>query len=55
VGRIRNRYLMELQVKLSVALPANSREKQLIIAQFNLLHAEKRFAGVQLIADVDPI
>jgi primosomal protein N' (replication factor Y) len=55
VNRVRNRYLMELQLKLSPGLPANSQEKQMIAAQFNLLHAEKRFSGVQLIADVDPV
>ena len=53
VGRIRNQYLMELMIKLPLDMKQISRYKQIIRNHFNLLHTEKRFKSVTMIADVD--
>ena len=53
VGRIRNQYLMELMIKLPLDINQIGRYKQIIRNHFNLLHTEKRFKAVTMIADVD--
>jgi primosomal protein N' (replication factor Y) len=54
VNRIRNLYLMELLLKLPKDAAMLQIYKKVISNHFNLLHAEKRFRSVILIADVDP-
>ena len=53
VNRIRNMYIMELLVKLPKDAAMLQQYKKVISNNFNLLHAEKRFRSVVLIADVD--
>ncbi|MEO6327339.1 MAG: primosomal protein N' [Ginsengibacter sp.] len=53
VNRIRNMYIMELLVKLPKDTALLQRYKKVISNNFNLLHAEKKFRSVVLIADVD--
>jgi primosomal protein N' (replication factor Y) len=54
VNRIRNLYLMELLIKLPKDAAMLQVYKKVIYNHFNLLHADKRFRSVILIADVDP-
>ena len=54
VNRIRNLYLMELLIKLPKDAAMLQVYKKVINNHFNLLHADKRFRSVILIADVDP-
>ena len=53
VNRIRNMYIMELLLKLPKDSALLQQYKKVINNYFNLLHAEKRFKSVVLIADVD--
>jgi primosomal protein N' (replication factor Y) len=53
VDRVRNLYLMEILVKLPKDAMMLQQYKKVITNHFNLLHAEKRFRSVVLIADVD--
>ena len=55
INRIRSMYLMELLVKLPKDAVMLQQYKRYIINHFNLLHAEKKFRSVTLIADVDPM
>jgi primosomal protein N' (replication factor Y) len=55
VNRIRSLYLMELLIKLPKDAYMLQQYKKVITNNFNLLHAEKRFRSVVLIADVDPM
>ncbi len=53
VNRVRSLYLMEILLKLPKDAKMLQRYKQVVANHFNLLHAEKRFRSVTLIADVD--
>ncbi|MEJ7821758.1 MAG: primosomal protein N' [Chitinophagaceae bacterium] len=53
VNRIRSLYLMELLIKLPKDAYMLQQYKKVIANNFNLLHAEKKFRSVVLIADVD--
>ena len=55
INRIRNMYLMELLVKLPKDAVMLQQYKKYIINHFNLLHADKKFRSVTLVADVDPM
>lgn len=54
INRIRNLYLMEILLKLPKDIHLLQQYKSVIANHFNLLHAEKKFRSVILIADVDP-
>ncbi len=53
VNRVRSLYLMEMLIKLPKDAIMIQRYKKVLLNYFNLLHAEKRFRSVTLIADVD--
>ncbi len=53
VNRVRSLYLMELLVKLPKDAKMLRQYKKIITNHFNLLHAEKRFRSIIIIADVD--
>ena len=53
VARVRNQYLMELLIKLPLDMKQIQQFKIIIKNHFNLLHAEKQFSSVIMIADVD--
>ncbi len=55
VNRIRSLYLMEILLKLPKDVNMLKQHKKVIVNHFNLLHAEKKFRSVVLIADVDPM
>ena len=55
VNRIRSLYLMEILLKLPKDANMLGQYKKVIANHFNLLHADKRFRSVVLIADVDPV
>lgn len=55
VNRIRNQFLMELMFKLPKDAPLLAQCKQSIVEQVAILHNEKRFRSVVVIADVDKI
>ena len=55
INRIRNMYLMELLVKLPKDAVMIQQYKKYITNQFNLLHSDKNFRSVTLVADVDPM
>ncbi len=55
INRIRNMYLMELLVKLPKDAVMIQQYKKYITNHFNLLHADKKFRSVTLVADVDPM
>ena len=55
VNRIRSLYLMDILIKLPKDSHMLQQYKRVISNHFNLLHAEKRFRSVTLIADVDPM
>ena len=54
VNRIRNMFLMEILLKLPKDAHLLQQFKKVVLNHFDLLHAEKKFRGVVLIADVDP-
>lgn len=53
INRVRSLYIMELLLKLPRDTGLLPQYKKVVINNFNLLHAEKRFGSVLLIADVD--
>ncbi|HUS01206.1 MAG TPA: primosomal protein N', partial [Chitinophagaceae bacterium] len=55
VNRIRSLYLMDILIKLPKDAYMLQQYKKVIANHFNLLHAEKKFRSVTLIADVDPL
>ncbi|MDB5200194.1 MAG: priA [Chitinophagaceae bacterium] len=55
VNRIRSLYLMDILLKLPKDAHMLHQYKKVIANHFNLLHTEKKFRSVTLIADVDPI
>jgi primosomal protein N' (replication factor Y) len=55
VNRIRSLYLMEILLKLPKDAARLQQYKKVIANHFNLLHADKKFRSVGLIADVDPM
>ena len=55
VNRIRTLYLMEILLKLPRDTHMLQQYKKVIANHFNLLHSEKQFRSVVLIADVDPV
>ena len=55
INRIRSLYLMDILIKLPKDAHMLQQYKKVIANQFNLLHAEKKFRSVTLIADVDPL
>jgi primosomal protein N'' len=55
VNRIRSLYLMDILLKLPKDAQMLQQYKKVIANHFNLLHAEKKFRSVVLIADVDPM
>ena len=55
IGRVRNLYLMELLVKMPRDNKVITRCKKDLQEQIALLHQQKNFRSVMVIADVDPI
>ena len=55
VNRVRNQFLMELLLKLPKNAPVITACKAAIQEQAAILHNEKKFRSVVVIADVDPI
>lgn len=55
INRIRSMYLKEILVKLPKDAVMIQQYKRYIINHFNLLHADKKFRSVTLVADVDPM
>jgi len=54
IARLRNQYLMEILIKLPKETKIAA-FKQAIGHHIQLLHTEKKFASIQVIADVDPV
>jgi len=55
VNRIRNRYLMEILIKLQKDAVQLQSQKKVIVNHINLLKAEKKFRSIVVVADVDPL
>mgnify|MGYP001798387326 FL=1 len=55
INRIRSLYLMDILIKLPKDANMLQQYKKVIENHFNLLHAEKKYRSVTLIADVDPM
>lgn len=55
IGRIRNQYLMELLIKLPRDGALISRCKREILEETAMLHQDKSFRSVTVVADVDPV
>jgi primosomal protein N' (replication factor Y) len=55
INRIRSLFIMEILIKLPKDAAMLQQYKKVIANHFNLLHAEKKFRSVTLIADVDPM
>ena len=55
VNRIRNKYLMEILLKLKKDAVNLQSQKQVIRNQIDLLKSEKQFRSVVVVADVDPL
>ena len=55
INRVRSMYLMEILIKLSKDAAHIQAQKKVIANNIDLLKAEKRFRGVVIIADVDPV
>lgn len=53
INRIRNQYLMEILIKLPKEPGMSMRYKAVIRNHINLLHGEKQFKSVTVVADVD--
>ncbi|MBL0057258.1 MAG: primosomal protein N' [Chitinophagaceae bacterium] len=53
IGRIRNQYLMEILIKLPKEPGMSMTYKKVIRNHMNLLHEDKRFRSVTVVADVD--
>lgn len=54
VNRIRNRYLMEILIKLRQDATHLQLQKQVIMNHIDLMRAEKKFRSVTIVPDVDP-
>ena len=54
VSRIRGLFLMEILIKLPKDSVMLQQSKKVIMNHFNLLHADKKFRSIVLVADVDP-
>lgn len=55
IGRIRNQYLMELLIKLPRDGALINRCKREILEETAMLHQDKSFRSVTVVADVDPV
>lgn len=55
IGRIRNQYLMELLIKLPRDGALINRCKREILEETAMLHQDKSFRSVTVVADVDPL
>jgi primosomal protein N' (replication factor Y) len=55
VNRVRNRYLMEILIKLQQDAAYLQIQKKVINNHIDLLRSEKKFRSVSVIADVDPV
>jgi len=55
INRVRNKFLMELLLKLPRDAQLIAACKQQVLKQCANLHADKQFAKVQIVPDVDPI
>ena len=55
VGKVRNLFLMELMLKLPKDAGMIQQSKHLIYTSTAMMHADKRYRGVQLIPDVDAV
>ena len=53
VNRIRNQYLMEILIKLPKEPGMSLTYKKVIRNHIDLLHSDKRFRNVTVVADVD--
>jgi primosomal protein N' (replication factor Y) len=53
IGRLRNQYLMEIMLKLPKEPGMSMTYKKVIRNHINLMHTEKNFKSVHVIADVD--
>ena len=54
INRVRNRYIMEILIKLTRDAKQIEVQKKVISNTINLLRSEKRFRSVMVIPDVDP-
>src|SRR5690242_21329026 len=55
VNRIRNKYLVEILIKLQKDAVQLQAQKKVIRNHIDLVKAEKKFRSVTFIADVDPL
>jgi primosomal protein N' (replication factor Y) len=55
VNRVRNRYLMEILIKLQQDAAYLQVQKKVISNHIDLLRSEKKFRSISVIADVDPV
>ena len=55
VNRIRSLYLMDILLKLPKDNNMLQQYKRVILNHFNLIHADKKFRSVVMVADVDPM
>jgi len=55
IGRIRNQYLMELLLKLPRDVKTISQCKKDLLEQVAILHQNKSFRSVTIVADVDAV
>jgi primosomal protein N' (replication factor Y) len=54
VGRIQNKYILNFRIKLKKDANVNY-YKELITNTFNQIKSEKKYAGIIIVADVDPL
>ncbi|MFZ1824414.1 MAG: primosomal protein N', partial [Chitinophagales bacterium] len=55
VGRIRNRYLIELLIKVENTPKALSATKQIVKSAYDIIYLHRTFKRVDIITDVDPL
>ncbi len=55
VNRVRNKYLMEIMIKLQKDAVQLQSQKKVILNHIDLLKSEKKFKSILVIADVDPL
>ena len=55
VNRVRNKYLMEIMIKLQKDAVQLQSQKKVIRNHIDLLKSEKKFKSILVIADVDPL
>ena len=55
INRVRNKYLMELMLKLPKSTQFITQCKHDILQQVAIVQSNKRYRSVQIIADVDPV